>query len=114
MRIDNQEVSVTQEMSVLEAARQAGITIPTLCHLEALEPFGGCRLCIVEVEERGWSRLVVSCVFPADDKLIVRTRSEKIDRLRKTILEEFLRVTAVRGTTISPSFSYEGGSSSVS
>jgi NADH dehydrogenase/NADH:ubiquinone oxidoreductase subunit G len=90
MRIDNQEVRVTKEMSVLEAARQAGISIPTLCHLDALEPFGGCRLCLVEVEERGWTRLVVSCVFPADDKLVVRTRSEKIDRLRKTILELLL------------------------
>ena len=90
MRIDNQEVSVTKEQSVLEAARQAGINIPTLCHQEGLEPFGGCRLCLVEVEERGWTRLVVSCVFPADDKLVVRTRSEKIDRLRKTLLELLL------------------------
>ncbi len=90
MRIDNQEISFKQGMSVLEAARQAGIPIPTLCHHEGLEPFGGCRLCLVEVEERGWARLVVACVFPADDKLIVRTRSEKIDRLRKTILELLL------------------------
>ncbi len=87
MKIDGQEVPVTKEMSVLEAARQAGIDIPTLCHHEKLEPFGGCRLCIVEVVERGWSRLVVSCVFPAADNLEVRTRSEKIDRLRKTIIE---------------------------
>jgi bidirectional [NiFe] hydrogenase diaphorase subunit len=90
MRIDNQEVSVTDGMSVLDAARHAGVSIPTLCHHEALEAFGGCRLCIVEVEERGWTRLVVACVFPAHAELVVRTRSEKIDRLRKTILELLL------------------------
>lgn len=87
MQIDNQEVEVTEGMSVLDAARKAGISIPTLCHHEALEPFGGCRLCMVEIEERGWTRLVVSCVFPAADGLIVRTRSEKIDKIRKTLLE---------------------------
>jgi len=47
-------------------------------------------LCLVEAEVRGWTRLVVACVYPADDGLIVRTRSEKIDRMRKTILELLL------------------------
>ena len=90
MLIDGRDVKITKGMSVLEAARSAGIEIPTLCHDERLEAFGGCRLCIVEVEERGWTRFVVACVFPADDKIVVRTRSEKIDRLRKTILELLL------------------------
>jgi bidirectional [NiFe] hydrogenase diaphorase subunit len=74
-------------MTVLETAQGAGIAIPTLCHHEKLEPFGGCRLCIVEVEERGWTKLVVSCVYPVEKNLIVRTRSEKVDRIRKMILE---------------------------
>ena len=90
LQIDGKEVRATQGMTVLEAARNAGIAIPTLCHHEKLEPFGGCRICIVEVEARGWTRLVVSCVYPAEDGLIVRTRSEKIDRIRKTILELLL------------------------
>jgi bidirectional [NiFe] hydrogenase diaphorase subunit len=90
MQIDGKEVRAAEGMSVLEAARNAGISIPTLCHHDALEPFGGCRLCLVEVEVRGWSRLVVSCVYPAEDGLIVRTRSEKIDRIRKTLLELLL------------------------
>jgi len=47
----------------------------------------GVRLCIVEVEERGWTKLVVSCVYPVEKNLIVRTRSEKVDRIRKMILE---------------------------
>jgi NADH dehydrogenase/NADH:ubiquinone oxidoreductase subunit G len=85
--IDGKEVKATQGMTVLEAARSAGISIPTLCFHEKLEPFGACRLCIVEVESRGSARLVVSCVYPAEKNIIVRTRSEKIDRIRKMILE---------------------------
>lgn len=85
--IDGKQVNATQGLTILEAAREAGVTIPTLCHHEKLEPFGGCRLCIVEVEERGWSKLVVSCVFLVKNDIIVRTRSEKIDRIRKTIIE---------------------------
>jgi len=90
LQIDGKEVKATQGMTVLEAAQGAGISIPTLCHHEKLEPFGACRICIVEVESRGWTKLVVSCVYPAEEKLIVRTRSEKVDRIRKTILELLL------------------------
>ncbi|HVN25355.1 MAG TPA: 2Fe-2S iron-sulfur cluster-binding protein [Syntrophorhabdales bacterium] len=87
LQIDGKEVKAKQGMTVLEAAKSAGIAIPTLCYHEKLEPFGGCRLCIVEVESRGSTRLVVSCVYPAEKNIIVRTRSEKIDRIRKMILE---------------------------
>jgi len=87
LQIDGKEVKAKQGMTVLEAARSAGISIPTLCHHEKLEPFGACRLCIVEVESRGSTRLVVSCVYPVEKNIMVRTRSEKIDRIRKMILE---------------------------
>ena len=90
MQIDGKEVSAREGMTLLEAARDVGISIPSLCHHEDLEPFGGCRLCIVEAEVNGWTRLVVSCVYPAQDDLIVRTRSEKIDKIRKTLLELLL------------------------
>ena len=90
LQIDGKEVAAREGMTVLEAARQAGISIPTLCYHEQLEPYGGCRLCLVEVESRGWTRLVVSCVYPAENKLVVRTRSEKVDRLRKMIIELLL------------------------
>ncbi len=85
--IDGKEVTATEGMTVLEAAQGAGIHIPTLCHHEKLEPFGGCRICIVEVEDRGWTKLVVSCVYPVQNNIIVRTRSGKVDRIRKTIIE---------------------------
>lgn len=90
LQIDGREVKAKKGMTILEAARGAGISIPTLCHHEKLEPFGGCRLCIVEVEERGWTKLVVSCVYPIEKSVVVRTRSEKVDRIRKTIIELLL------------------------
>ncbi|WP_300465285.1 2Fe-2S iron-sulfur cluster-binding protein [Desulfobacula sp.] len=87
LEIDGQEVTAAEGTTVLEAAQSLGINIPTICHHEKLEPFGGCRLCIVEVESRGWTKLVVSCVYPVEPDIIVRTRSEKVDRIRKTIIE---------------------------
>lgn len=87
LNIDGKEVRAKEGMTLLDAARSAGISIPTLCYHEKLEPFGGCRLCIVELEQRGWTRLVVSCVYPVEKNLVVKTRSEKVDRIRKMIIE---------------------------
>jgi bidirectional [NiFe] hydrogenase diaphorase subunit len=90
LQIDGKEVRAQEGMTLLEAAQGAGIAIPTLCYHEKLEPFGACRLCLVEVESRGWTRLVVSCVYPAEPNITVRTRSEKVDRIRKMIIELLL------------------------
>lgn len=90
MQIDGKAVEVEEGQTVLEAARSLGISIPTLCHHEQLEPFGGCRLCMVEVESRGRTKLVVSCVYLAEEGLVVRTRSDRIDKIRKTLLELLL------------------------
>ncbi|OFX27465.1 MAG: (2Fe-2S)-binding protein [Bacteroidetes bacterium GWA2_31_9] len=87
LQIDGKEVTATEGMTILEVAQKSGISIPTLCHHEKLEPFGGCRLCTVEAETNGKTKLVVSCVYPAENNLVVRTRTEKIDRIRKMILE---------------------------
>ncbi|MCK5679794.1 (2Fe-2S)-binding protein [bacterium] len=90
LEIDGQEVSAKAGMTILEAAKAAGIKIPTLCHHEKLEPYGGCRLCIVELVYDGWEKMVVSCVYQAEAGLKVKTRSAKIDRIRKTIIELYL------------------------
>ena len=90
LQIDGKEVRAKEGMTILEAAQGEGISIPTLCHHEKLEPFGGCRICMVEIEVHGWKRLVVSCVYPVEENLIVKTRTEKVDRIRKTILELLL------------------------
>jgi bidirectional [NiFe] hydrogenase diaphorase subunit len=85
--IDGKEVSAREETTILEAAQSAGIFIPTLCHHEKLNSYGACRICTVEVESRGRVSLVASCVYPVESGLIVRTRSEKIDKTRKMLLE---------------------------
>jgi bidirectional [NiFe] hydrogenase diaphorase subunit len=90
LKIDGKEVRAKEGMTLLEAAQKVGIKIPTLCHHEKLEPYGGCRLCSVEVESRGSTRLVVACVYPVEKNLVVRTRSEKVDRIRKMILQLLL------------------------
>jgi len=90
LRIDGKEVKAKRGMTVLEAAQRAGISIPTVCHHERLTPFGACRMCIVEAERGSWKGLVISCIAQVEDNPVVRTRSEKIDRFRKTLLELML------------------------
>jgi len=85
LRIDGQEVVVPEGVTILEAARRNGIRIPTLCHHEALSPYGGCRLCVVEVD--GAPRLVASCVMPVRKGMEVVTLNERIAQARRTILE---------------------------
>jgi bidirectional [NiFe] hydrogenase diaphorase subunit len=90
LEIDGKQVEAEEGTTLLDAARSAGIEIPTLCQHDALEPYGGCRVCMVEIEKRGWTQLVASCVYTVEDGLVVRTRSDKIDRVRKTIVELLL------------------------
>jgi bidirectional [NiFe] hydrogenase diaphorase subunit len=90
LQIDGKEVKAKEGMTILEAAQNAGINIPTLCHHEKLEPYGSCRICSVEVELHGRTSLVVSCVYLVEQDLIVKTRSEKIDKTRKLITELLL------------------------
>lgn len=90
LKIDGKEIEAEEGMTILEAARDGGIEIPTLCHHENLEPYGTCRICTVDAEKNGRSKLVVSCVYPVEKGLNITTRSEKIDRVRKTILELLL------------------------
>lgn len=90
LQIDGKEVKATEGMTVLEAAQKAGIPIPTLCHHEKLEPYGACRVCTVEVETGGRTRLVASCLYPVEPDLVIRTRSQKIDKIRRVLIEEML------------------------
>jgi len=90
LQIDGKEVKAKEGMTILEAAQGAGISIPTLCHHEKLEPYGACRICTVEVETRGRTNLVAACLYPVEKNLVVRTRSKKVDKIRKTLLELML------------------------
>ena len=90
LNIDGRDVEAREGMTILEAAQSAGITIPSLCHHEKLEPYGACRICTVEVETNGRTRFAVSCVYPVEKNLLVRTRTAKVDRIRKMILQLLL------------------------
>jgi len=87
LKIDGKEVEAEEDMTILEAAEKLGIQIPTLCHHENLEPYGACRICSVEIEAKGKTMIVASCCYPVKRDLNVITRSSKIDKIRKTILE---------------------------
>jgi predicted molibdopterin-dependent oxidoreductase YjgC len=85
MTLDGKEVTFTEGETVYEVAERHGAEIPTLCYDPRLEPFGGCRLCVVEVEG---SRLpVASCTTKATPGMVVRTRTDAIEKHRKTLLE---------------------------
>jgi len=88
--IDDQKISLEPDKSVLDACRQVGIHIPTLCYHRALPSYGGCRLCLVEVEENGRTRIQTSCLYPAREGLIVRTSTERIIRTRRIMAELLL------------------------
>ncbi len=90
LQIDGREVKASDGMTVLDAAQSVGISIPTLCHHEKLDPYGACRICTVEIETGGRTNLVAACIFPVAQDLVVRTRSNKIDQTRKTLLELML------------------------
>jgi NADH-quinone oxidoreductase chain G len=86
--INGKEIKLEKPVTVLEAARSAGIQIPTLCYHEQLERYGGCRLCLVEVEKM--PRLQTACTLMAADGMVVRTETEQIADVRRGILEFLL------------------------
>ena len=87
INIDGISFDAPEGFSVLEAANFLGIKIPTLCYHEGLSPWGGCRLCIVEIGTGDTTKLVTSCTYPVEEGLLVRTTSERIVNARKMILE---------------------------
>ncbi|MGB2841883.1 MAG: Coenzyme F420 hydrogenase/dehydrogenase, beta subunit C-terminal domain [Halobacteriota archaeon] len=90
LEIDGRETEIEAGSTILEAARSIGIAIPTLCYHPALEPFGACRLCSVEIEKRGRKKIVTACNYPVEDGLMVSTESTAIVEIRKMLLELLL------------------------
>jgi NADP-reducing hydrogenase subunit HndD len=88
IKINGMPLSVPKGSTILEAARQAGISIPTLCYLKDLNAIGACRICVVEV--KGARSLVASCVYPVNEGMEVITNSEKVQKSRKLSLELIL------------------------
>ncbi len=85
LTIDHTEVSTTAGTTILQAAEEAGITIPTICFHEACSPNALCRICVVEV--KGARTLIPACIAKVSEGMVVETRNPRIDRTRKTILE---------------------------
>ena len=88
ININGNEIKLEKPVTVLEAARSAGIKIPTLCYHEQLEKYGGCRLCLVEVEKI--PRLQTACTLMVTDGMVVRTETPQIADVRRGILEFLL------------------------
>lgn len=86
--INDKQIKLEKPVTILEAAKVAGIKIPTLCHHEMLKPYGGCRLCLVEIEKM--PRLQTACTLSVTDGMVVRTESERVVEGRKAMLEFLL------------------------
>src|SRR6187431_1523355 len=88
LTIDGESIAVPEGTSVMRAAAMAGVTIPKLCATDNLEAFGSCRLCLVEIDGRAGTP--AACTTPVAPGMVVRTRSDQIDRLRRNVLELYL------------------------
>lgn len=85
--IDGREIEVRRDRWALEVARELDIEIPTLCYHPALEPYGACRLCVVEVTRGRWTWLTTSCDLPIREGLSIRTDTESVRKARRLALE---------------------------
>lgn len=88
IKINNMPLSVPKGISILEAARMAGIEIPTLCYLKKINEIGACRFCMVEV--KGARSLVTACVYPVNEGMEIFTNTERVRKSRKMTLELIL------------------------
>jgi len=88
--INDKRLQVEEGTTILEAALDAGIKIPTLCYHKDLTPYGSCRLCLVEIVEGARPELVASCLYKAIEGLVVRTDTERVKQTRKIIFELLL------------------------
>ena len=88
--IDGRATTAAADATILDAARQMGVSIPTLCHYRGLSPYGACRICLVEIDTLRGPRQVASCSYPVEDGLVVRTGTEAVRESRRTVLELLL------------------------
>jgi NADP-reducing hydrogenase subunit HndD len=88
LTIDNVKVEVPADTTILDAARQAGIQVPTLCYLKDVQAIGACRVCLVEVQ--GARTLVASCATPATEGMVVKTNTRRVREGRRTVIELLL------------------------
>jgi len=87
LNIDGKEIQVEEGTTILKAAEKEGLWIPTMCHCDFIEPYGVCRICSVEVIRGKRSRIVTACNYPITDSFEVKTNSDRIKSIRKTLME---------------------------
>ena len=92
--IDGKQISVDENLSILEAAQEADVKIPTLCYLKDVNEVGACKMCVVEVE--GSRHLVTSCNTKVKEGMVVNTHSERVVNSRKQVLNMLLANHDVR------------------
>lgn len=85
LKIDGRDIGAREDETILTVARDNGIEIPTLCHMEGLSDIGACRLCVVEV--KGSTKLLTACVTTVKEGMEISTRSERLDKYRRLIVE---------------------------
>jgi len=85
--LDGQQVTAKSGETIVELARRYGVFIPTLCHDPALEPAAMCRVCTVDLTERGRTRLVTACNFPLRSEVEIKTDTERLRQGRKVAIE---------------------------
>ncbi len=89
--IDGKEFQAEEGKTILHVAREHNIYIPALCYNEAVEAYGGCRLCMVEITtSKGRNRLVTSCLYPVEEGLVVQTDTQRVRNVRRMVTELLL------------------------
>ncbi len=87
LTIDGNYVTIEKGRTILEAAHELNIEIPTLCYHEALSPYGACRLCVVEIHKNGRKKIQASCLYPVEDGIEVITNTPELQNIRRTMIE---------------------------
>src|SRR5208337_4691985 len=87
LTINDRQVEVPEGTTVLEAARKVGISIPTLCYYEAIKPYGGCRLCAVQVTQGNRTQITASCTYPVSEGLQVVTDAPRALAVRRLVID---------------------------
>ncbi len=85
LTINGEQIKVAEGTTVLEAARQAQVHIPTLCHHEDLSPYGACRLCLMEIRQNGYSTVTTSCNRPVEEGMVIQTDTPSVAETRKVM-----------------------------
>ncbi|MDD8025347.1 MAG: 2Fe-2S iron-sulfur cluster-binding protein [Acidobacteriota bacterium] len=90
LKLNGLEVQTEKGWTLLDTARFFGLEIPTLCHMDGLTPWGGCRLCVVEIGEGPRAKLVSSCTYPVEEGLVVHTDTKRVIAARRMMIELML------------------------